>query len=223
LPYAYVSTKFKWIVKRVQEWSSEENTTKLVVVSSSIGTLAWLYQALYGLRIPSTPYRAENFDQFLANHNNRVLLLPISAIQIDIVLPPSSEAIVAEAAVFDVKQHIFRWMRTVGDDTLLKTILIAQDTVEEEIMMEPHFPDFYNSYGNGGTFLGPLFNHPANEAKLVGIMERIPEPVFLSDESEEGGWVLDDSEEEESEDEAGGGGAGGGGEGGGGEGGGGEE
>jgi RNA polymerase subunit RPABC4/transcription elongation factor Spt4 len=32
LPYAYVSTKFKWIVKRVQEWSSEENTTKLVVV-----------------------------------------------------------------------------------------------------------------------------------------------------------------------------------------------
>jgi hypothetical protein len=81
-------------------------------------------------------------DDFLAYGMNRVLLITPRAIQSKIVLPPSSHTIVIEAIMYDVKNYIFRRIKTAGIDILFKTILVAENTVEEQIILEPHWDDY---------------------------------------------------------------------------------
>lgn len=134
-----------------------------MVVSSCAGTLTWFNRAFTGLGISSslcTRYNAlaaNTIQSFVSDPTIRILLITPSAIRTKIVLPPSSHTIVNEAVVFDVKEYIFRKIKTVGDDTLCKTILVAQNTIEEQIVLEPHFDDYYNSYNQRCTFVGPRF------------------------------------------------------------------
>jgi hypothetical protein len=45
---------------------------------------------------------------FLDSPTNRVLVMPISALQREIILPPHSQLIVPDAMVYDVKRYVFK-------------------------------------------------------------------------------------------------------------------
>jgi hypothetical protein len=133
----YVSTKFKWVINRVQqlldEWNGQTNVaSKVVIVSLIEGFLVWFDKALRGLGISSMfcqEYNADGVHSFLVDPVNRVLLITPWAIQTEIILPPSSHTIVIEAIVLDVKEHIFGRIKATGVDSLMKTILIAENTI----------------------------------------------------------------------------------------------
>jgi hypothetical protein len=160
--------------------------------------------ALTGLGIVSslcTRYDANTshaIDDFLAYGMNRVLLITPRAIQSKIVLPPSSHTIVIEAIVYDVKNYIFWRIKTTGVNSLFKTILVAENTVEEQIILEPHWDDYYNSYDEHCRFVGPQFNPQTDVERITSLFGRTVVPVldfnefhFEPEEGweyEEGGW-----------------------------------
>ncbi|KAL6552940.1 hypothetical protein OROGR_006782 [Orobanche gracilis] len=196
----FMSTKSKYVIKRVgellDEWKQQENfEAKIVVVSSCGATLTWLNRALTGLGITSTLYTRYNaqtahmIQGFLDDLINRVLLIKPRAIRFDIVVPPSSQTIITEAIVWDVKDYIFRKIKTAEHDTLFKTILVAQNTVEEEIIKEPHFDDHYDSYDEHGRFVGPQFKPQTDVERIVTLFGRavVPELDFYGFDLEDGG------------------------------------
>ncbi|MCI09704.1 hypothetical protein A2U01_0030793 [Trifolium medium] len=126
--------------------------------------LLWLHQALTCLEIESTLCQQFNelarpnvIDGFLASPTNRVLLMANSALQYEIILPPHSHLIVPEAMVFDVKCYVFENLKTRGFDTLDKTILIIEGTIEELIATEPYLAHQYHNFDENGRLVGPLF------------------------------------------------------------------
>jgi hypothetical protein len=162
----------------LDEWNNQGNAAaKIVVVSSCAETLTWFNRAFTGLGISSslcTRYNdlgANTIQSFVSDPTIRILLITPSAIQTKIVLPPSSHTIVNEAVVFDVKEYIFRKIKTVGDDTLCKTILVAQNTIEEQIVLEPHFDDYFNSYDQRCTFVGPRFIPNTDVERMASLID----------------------------------------------------
>ncbi|PNX71539.1 methyl-CpG binding domain-containing protein 9-like, partial [Trifolium pratense] len=188
-----MSTKSKYVIDQVQklldEWKQQANAeSKIVVVSSSGATLTCLNRALTGLHIASSLYlryndhTAHTIKGFLKDPMNRVLLIKPRAIQFEIVLPPSSHTFVTEAIVWDVKDYIFRKIKTAKPDTLFKTILVAQNTVEEHIIMEPHFDDHYDSYDEKCNFVGPQFKTLTDVERIATLFGRAVLPVLEFDD-----------------------------------------
>jgi hypothetical protein len=207
---ATMSTKSRWIINKVRELLNElENETKVVVISSCPPNLTWFSRAFTGLQIPHTlcpNYDGDTDDtiaNFMADLMNRVLLITPRAIQLEIVLPPSSHVIIGEAVVWDVKNYVFTNIRTVEPNRLFKTILIAEKTIEEEIINEPHFNDDYNSYDEHHSFVGPQFIPHTDLERVASLVER----AFVIDEDEFlAGFPSDEDEDEDEDGEGGGGG-----------------
>jgi hypothetical protein len=116
---SFLSSKSKWIIDQIRHiieggvggLAGGCVGRKIVVLSSCEGTLLWLHQALRGLEIESTFCR--QFDKltinnFLDSSTNRVLVMPISALQREIILHPHSQLIVPEEMVYDVKRYVFK-------------------------------------------------------------------------------------------------------------------
>ncbi|MCH80233.1 hypothetical protein A2U01_0000999, partial [Trifolium medium] len=179
----FLSSKQKFVIYMVQYllrvWNGQPR--KIVVASSHNGTLLWLHNAFLGLGITSTlcaRHNVESINEFVNNPNISVLLIGMREIKTKIKLPRYSHLIVMEAMVFDVQRYIFENIKTRRRrDTLQRTVLIAQGTIEEAISREPHHDDYFESYDINCRFIGPSFRHHRDIPRLVSIQERAPDFV----------------------------------------------
>lgn len=156
-----LSSKQSWTLAEIERvLSLGSGSGKIVVLGTSLLDLSPLFGALTGLEIDSVMVHKESppsdITNFIASPTSRVMCATYSAIQTKIVLPKDSVVISTEAIVYDVKKHLFEKLKT-SEGTLSKIMLIARDTVEEIIALEPERHDHFDCYDEACNFVGPLF------------------------------------------------------------------
>lgn len=174
------SSKMKAIVSRAQTFvESDRPYSKLVILSSCLGTLLWLHKALHGLNILNAcVVVAEDLtppilNPFLQSVFLDVLLMPISAVQFRINLPPGSMVIVAEAVVADVGLHLMHLLTSFRIPNSVNYVsLVSRGTVEEVIAVVPLLPDAFNSY-EGQVFVGPVFEDVDRLLEILHVADQL--------------------------------------------------
>lgn len=171
----FPSSKMKAVISRAQTFvESDRPYSKLIILSSCLGTLLWLHRALHALNILNV-YVVDAEDltpvvlhPFLHSQFLHVLLMPIQAVQFQISLPPGSMVIVAEAIVADVSFYLMHLLTSFRIPNSVNYVsMVSRGTVEEVIANVPMQPDAFDSF-DGQVFVGPVFH---NVDRLLAILQ----------------------------------------------------
>jgi hypothetical protein len=155
---AMLSSKMTYVFNSVDQLVQTKE--KIVVFAQNLGVIALLQHALLGHKRADSMFiwewNSNDIQEFL-NSPYKILLMPLNALQGPMLLPSNSTVIFLEACTKDLRNFVFNEVSTTPGGTLSSQVLVADKTVEEEILDAQQLSSIFGESEN--LFLGPTFTN----------------------------------------------------------------